>query len=698
MEISEIEDGYFDAHEVFDKLSDSEDDDSSDESLCSTSGVKYDYWIGNLDDSVDERRNRFMKSVGLGSKGVVKDEEIEPEKGCFRDDFVEKVKEDNKQEVLVKESSDFDDGVLIRQPSLSCWSNTGFELQQPSGFVNKNVTFVRHGEEDDLSVKQSFEFGSSSSSRKDNEIGTLLDRRKKVKKGWLKKLNVIAHRITDHHLHHHNQYEPMMFLDGVNCTKTVNVHINKKKSKELSSVYTTQDFPAHNGSISVLKFSHDGRYLASAGDDCIVRIWEITEHHEDPSKYEIQGNDPSKLYFSTNHLSELAPINVDKEKNRKIKKPSELTCVILPPKVFRILEKPVHEFHGHGGEILSLSWSKKGYLLSSSVDKTVRLWQIGHHECIKVFTHNNYVTSVEFNPVDENYFISGSIDGKVRIWEVSGCQVIEWIDNREIVTAVSYYPNGKGCIVGTLDGNCSLYDIIDKRLQLDTHICIMSKKKWPRRITGFQFCPTDSRKVIVSSADSQVRVLCGVNVVGKFKGNRCSGGQMSASFTSDGKHIVSAGDDSNIYMWNHATSDKLYSKAKSNLSSESFFSQNASVAVPWSGIKSIAAAFPSPRLTSTTDALPRSTINSPRKPSLSTSRSFFLESMLKSPPTFPAETLPDSTQVSVSPSMRKSEYRFLRSAYRSTFVAPHTWGLVIVTAGLDGRIRTYLNYGLPVRQ
>lgn len=181
-------------------------------------------------------------------------------------------------------------------------------------------------------------------------------------------------------------------------------------------------------------------------------------------------------------------------------------------------------------------------------------------------------------------------------------------------------------------------------------------------------------------------------------GNRNSGSQMSASFTADGKHILSAGNDSNIYMWDHISSDKLLSKAKSNPSCESFFSQNASVAIPWCGIKSIAAAFPSPRLSTTTDVHPRSTINSPRKPSLSTSRSFFLDSMLKSRPTFPAETLPDSTQVSVSPSMRKSEYRFLRSAYRSTFVAPHTWGLVIVTAGLDGRIRTYLNYGLPVRQ
>lgn len=53
------------------------------------------------------------------------------------------------------------------------------------------------------------------------------------------------------------------------------------------------------------------------------------------------------------------------------------------------------------------------------------------------------VTSVDFNPLDDNYFISGSIDGKVRIWEVRRCRVVDYIDIREIVTAVSYRPDGK---------------------------------------------------------------------------------------------------------------------------------------------------------------------------------------------------------------------------------------------------------------
>ncbi|KAL7609968.1 hypothetical protein Lser_V15G10059 [Lactuca serriola] len=705
---SDNEDEFFDAREAFATMSDSGSDCSPED--CSTSGFDYDYWVGNME-GVDSRRDKFLRFMGLNSKWLVNREGEEE----YDNDFIDEINEDT---VLISpQNSDFQDRILCRQPSLSIWSNIAMELI-PSGLNRVKIgNWDESGE--DILIKRSFDFhedglvrnfssSSHRSSRKEGETFNLLDRRKKVKKNWLQKLSIMA-RITDKH-------EESVTLKPNNTnskTSSIPVHTHKKKSKELSSLYATQEFSAHNGYISIIKFSHDGRYLASAGEDCIIRIWKIFED-QDPRIYEIQETDPSSFYFSTNHLSELAPVN--KEKSRKIKgfrKSSEVACVILPPKVFRILEKPVHEFHGHGGEILSLSWSRKGYLVSSSVDNTVRMWKVGHNECLKSFTHNNYVTCVEFNPVDDNYFISGSIDGKVRIWDVNSCQVIDWIDLGDIITAVCYNPDGKGSIVGTLDGKCSFYDIIDDRMQLHTQIWSMSKKKWPKRITGFQFCPIDSRKVIVSSADSQVRILCGINLVGKFKGNRSSGSQMSACFTSDGKHIISSADDSNVYIWNHITSDKLFTKPKSNSSFENFMSQNTTMAIPWCGIKSIAAALPSPRFTLNNNnrnnnsnsnsnshnnvVIPRSTIDSPRMPSPSTNRGFFLESLLKGPPTWPAETLPDSTQVSVSPSMRKSEYRFLKSAYQSTFVAPHMWGLVVVAAGWDGRIRTYLNYGLPIR-
>ena len=45
-------------------------------------------------------------------------------------------------------------------------------------------------------------------------------------------------------------------------------------------------------------------------------------------------------------------------------------------------------------------------------------------------------------------------------------------------------------------------------------------------------------------------------------GRRISGSQVTASFTADGKHIVSASEDSNIYIWDYVSQDVTHSRAK----------------------------------------------------------------------------------------------------------------------------------------
>ncbi|RZC56485.1 hypothetical protein C5167_015339 [Papaver somniferum] len=732
---------FYDTREEFTSISDSSSEylDILDNNSCSSSSdsdsssFRYELWI-KKPASVNERRSRFFKWMGINLDQTDK----ENSEGTSDDEGSMEIDRVSESSGAVLGNSDFQDEFSSSQSSRDgSFSRDGFlsdDLVSEENFecriknLDDGTEFIVDELGQDGMLKRLRQVGSNrlvtvEEFQRNLGLSSVVQRvmrrgvaetsdsgktTRRVSKGWLKKLGAVACIVN-------RQGEGAgVSPNGLrqivkDSVRRVGVRARRKPSKELSALYMGQEIQAHDGSILSMKFSPDGKYLASAGEDGIVRLWEVLEV-ERSSESEVLDTDPSCMYFKLNSSSELSPVLEDKKKMPKCKslrKVSDSACVILPPKVFRLSEKPLHEFHGHSGEVLDLSWSNK-YLLSCSVDNTVRLWKVGSNQCLKIFSHNNYVTSVNFNPVDDNYFISGSIDGKVRIWSISDCQVIDWTDIKEIVTAVCYRPTGQGIVVGSMTGNCYVFDASDNHLQLGTQLCLHVKKKsTAKRITGFQFSPSDPSKLMVTSADSHVRVLDGVDVICKFRGLKNAGSQISASFTSDGKHIVSASEDSNIYIWNSDSQDETHLQAKSTWSCERFISSNASVAIPWcgasygsSGLSNAWGSLPSDQISGCSKinnldyGMQHSRLSSPDCFSLSSG--FFSDGFPKGTATWPEEKLPTSNSINMSSSLCKSHYKFVKSSCESTSNSPHAWGMVIVTAGWDGCIRSFQNYGLPV--
>lgn len=657
-------------------------------------------WSGSLD-SVCQRRERFMRSMGL---------ECCP--APLQADAVATVGDVEKEEEAVPEFGRSWSQSDENDCSMSSWS-TEETRSLEDGVSDDNS--VSGSSRDDASSKVSRSFSSlsfiqrlMSRSGKLSGVPKAVERRRN---GWLRRLGLRS-GILDHGGDEASTSSSESEQNRGGRYERVKVRCYRKRSKELSAVYQGQVIKGHDGAILTMKFSPDGQFLATGGEDGVVRVWGVAQSED----CKIPMDDPSCVYLKAHRQSGLGPVDADNEKKCKVngvKQSADSACVVIPTVVFQISKQPLHEFRGHSGDVLNLSWSNNKHLLSASTDKTVRLWEIGSANCITVFPHSNFVTCVQFNPTNENQFISGSIDGKIRVWDIPRCSVIDWVDIRDIITAVCYRPDGKGAVVGTITGNCRFYDASDNLLRFETQVAVSGKKKSSlKRITAFEFSPSNPSKLMVTSADSKIKILEGTTVTQNYSGLRTGSCQSLATFTPDGQHIVCASEDSNIYVWNHENQDEASLKhAKTIWSSERFYSNNAAIAIPWNGPKprnpvSLASQILSPQgdnlwcmskavkcsSSQSEDSAINSFVSRFAPGIFNLNQEFSSESTCRSSATWPEEILPSR---SIRAILDESQYKFLRNCFQST---PNSWGQVIVTAGWDGKIRSFQNYGLPAHQ
>lgn len=282
------------------------------------------------------------------------------------------------------------------------------------------------------------------------------------------------------------------------------------------------------------EFSLDGKYLAVAGKDQVIRIFAVISTPE-----ERQTQEEDEILAGSAGLKLSAPV---------------------------FLSKPAREFRGHTGDVLSLSWSKNNFLLSSSMDKTVRLWHMSRDECLCTFAHDDLVTSIAFHPTDDRYFLAGSLDAQLRLWSIPEKKVAFAAPTNEFITAVAFSPDGSVAICGLLTGVCKFFETQDLKQKFQIHVrSTRGKNAKGSKITGIRtfskprspergadaVAEDDDVRVLITSNDSRVRIYNLKDRLQevKLKGLENQSSQIHARFSDDAKFIISGSEDRRAYIW-----------------------------------------------------------------------------------------------------------------------------------------------------
>ncbi|KAI8333708.1 WD40-repeat-containing domain protein [Chlamydoabsidia padenii] len=120
----------------------------------------------------------------------------------------------------------------------------------------------------------------------------------------------------------------------------------------------------------------------------------------------------------------------------------------------------------HVDAIMDMSWNKnhKNFLLSSSADGTVKMWDLTTSKCVQSYTHHSdKVQSVAWHPTEATVFITGSYDKTVCVLDArSPGQVTRWKVNSD-VESIRWDPHQPSHFYVALeDGFVHYYDVRDK--------------------------------------------------------------------------------------------------------------------------------------------------------------------------------------------------------------------------------------------
>eukprot|EP01121_Diplochlamys_sp_Union-15-3_P010343 TRINITY_DN2896_c0_g1_i2.p1 TRINITY_DN2896_c0_g1~~TRINITY_DN2896_c0_g1_i2.p1 ORF type:complete len:557 (+),score=115.02 TRINITY_DN2896_c0_g1_i2:92-1762(+) len=207
----------------------------------------------------------------------------------------------------------------------------------------------------------------------------------------------------------------------------------------------------HNSVVCCVKFSTDGKYLAT-GCNKSAQIYDV-ETGVKAFNFPDGNGKSGDLYIRSVCFSPDTKLLITGAEDKTVK-------------VWDIQQKTLrHTLEGHELDIYSLDFSKDGQsVVSGSGDKKVKIWDVETGKCLLTLGSEEVgpkdgVTSVSMGP-DGRLVSAGSLDRIVRLWDArSGFFLDRYEGHSDSVYSVAFSPDGKSLASGSLDKSVRIWDL-----------------------------------------------------------------------------------------------------------------------------------------------------------------------------------------------------------------------------------------------